>query len=348
MTLIVGALSTRGTWIVVSDRRLTADSQVKDDAANKAAIVTSPDYQFACTFTGLARFDRWDTATFLAHRLSAYVAHHLPLLLVIQFLVDDLRSAWLNGKWLAAAPFNDRLLVVGLFCHEVIKSKDVGARVAAICLSGQEVRLEKNDWVSPGDQLHLGAWQDLQPGKPAIREACVNNMMPEAVQVDLVVEHVRQAAERSEARVDQAVKKGSMKPGSRSTIGDEFTSISLSIDGASAFAVHSPRDTRGFSPTVIDPFGICEDMRAFSHVRPVWIAPPRFRRNHQCPCGRTAQYRHCHGRRNAPSPAVFHEEYSPKASYEDGRLRFARKQMFMQELTDFFAKTDAARFTQDN
>lgn len=347
MTLIVGTLNTRGTWFVVSDRRLTSDGKIVDDSSNKTFIVTGHDFKLICTFTGLARVDGWETSTFLANRLTKYAARGANLEHLIHCLAEDLQQAWITGRWLQRAGLEHRQLAIGLFCYRILAQGGINTQVAAVTAEKQTVSLGLNAEMLPGAQLKLGAWSELQSSAGAMRAACTNERMPDAVQLDFIVEHVRQAAERSEARVDQAVRNGSIKPGSRSTIGDEFTSISLSIDGASGFAVHTLRDTRGFSPTIIDPFGIREDMRAFSHVRPIWIAPPRFRRNYPCPCGRAAQYRHCHGRKGAPRPPVFHDEYSAKAAYEEGRFRFARKQMFMKELTAFFAEADAARFSRD-
>jgi hypothetical protein len=68
MTFIL-SLGNREQFIQVSDRRLSWNGRLKDDESNKAGILLCKDARHIFGFTGLAKYNKFDTRSWLLNAL---------------------------------------------------------------------------------------------------------------------------------------------------------------------------------------------------------------------------------------------------------------------------------------
>jgi hypothetical protein len=309
VTLILGMMNRRQV-VLVSDRRLSVDGQMREDESNKAAIFTCADGRLAIAFTGLAKFGGFVTNRWMLEAFSEAVEPEYRAIQTIQRVAE---LATLRFRALKTPRHTDKRLTI--VCGGYTYEEPDKPRGLLAFISNFE-RLEGGATKAPNDEfmadvrvatlaesnpmfcVAAGIDQAISDGAWASLRSLLIEGRPRQAIVGKAVEVIRTAAE---------------SPRAQGAIGKQCTSIVLPGDLAESERVefHSAHrseiiygvshvDARGpgrANVAIADP-----ERGMIADGKPMILAGPKLGRNQRCWCGsrhsdgRPKKYKQCHGR----------------------------------------------------
>lgn len=306
MTLIVAA-GCREYAVLVADRRLSFNGQVRDDESNKLFVLRSNGLRLAVAYTGVAQLGSFRTSEWLPERLREAMqpAGILNLDHFCDRATEDfahMRSArpadlflFLGIVGFVAAPeTNERQLTRVLIGNALLSEGDDGPRLGRFGWSG-------GVYPSGSPETFALVGGAIDRGYEPLRmelETFLAEGRPSKAVVAKSVDLIRGAAQ-SDPRV-----------------GGQCSSIVLHSSGEMVYEYHTSVPTKTIhSPAVITPKSIFLGVKIERQGDGV-TSVPRVATRAPCPCGSGSRYGRCHG---AP-PA---RGIKPKFEFsEDGGIRF--------------------------
>ena len=302
VTLIVGTMCEKYA-IQVSDRRLSSKGLVVNDESDKSTILICENARFIVGFTGLARFGKFDTHSWLLETLRDAGPTEFTALELTQRFTARATAYFSESTLLQKVPARDRRVTImfnGFISHP-------GAVMPAALLVTNYQEWGKGDaseawpefrntyfglkenWEPPLTWVQrIGARQAFREDHSAVKQLLYQGRPPEAV-VDKTIELIREASDRREAA---------------GGIGKQLSSVVLPADMSKPPLVgyHSavPSHAVYFPSLVVTTRlkqAIVRDAQfraADPLTRPIVV--PKGPRNQPCPCGSGKKYKSCHGR----------------------------------------------------
>jgi hypothetical protein len=307
MTLIL-SLCNRDQVILVSDRRLTWNTQLVDDETNKAGVLLCRNARLAFGFTGLARYDQFDTRLWLLDALFKSGPPDYSAQAIIERIRDRASQTFSEDPALRNVPPRHKRLSImfsGYLTHH--EPPLIGYAIVTNYQNFESMRDDTEAWDrfnatfwgerQPLDDAiasvqRIGSWRAMTPNDIAQLRALLESRKPEQAIAGKAVELVREMADRPAAQgtigkqisviyipsnLSEPVKSGYY---SKITSYEDYMAdliVALGDEHSTAF--------RDFKTSKLDKSGI-----------PTAIVIPKVRGNQPCPCGGGKKYKFCHGR----------------------------------------------------
>lgn len=286
MTLIVAA-GCHDYVVLIVERRLTSQGEIRDDEFNKLILMRSPGLRLAVSYTGLAEVGPFKTAEWLPERLrdamTAEGALHLDRF--CQMATADfakIRAAraedlflWLGVVGFVAAPETNEPQLTQVLIGNAVRMKD-----------DPRLRPGPFNWTGgtyPGDSTVtfalIGGAVDpaYEPRRAALERMLVEGKPSKAV-VAKGVELVRAAAERDHR------------------VGAQCSSVVIHRSGHVVYDYHTAYPVKTvYSPAIVTPQKVFLGAKIVRMSDGV-AAVPRVANGAPCPCGSARRYGRCHGR----------------------------------------------------
>lgn len=303
MTLII-AMANREQAILVSDRRLTANSRLVDDDSNKAAGIILADARLGAAFTGLAQAPGFTTNRWLCKVLTELAApeHRMEPLLERFAARAERDFSGITGNW-------DKRLTVGFvgYSYDCDPPRPWLWRV-----SNFEGGPDDQAGSQAGTQFTTLYWRGRHPppDRVCLLRAFGGTNAISSGDMD-ALHHLLHALKPARALVGKAVEviqAASRSPKARGTIGTRITSVVVPSNPA------RPGYTEYHTDQVLHQSGGVVFIEARGGVHGSWFlevdsvgtldasgnpaisAVPKVGRNQPCPCGSGEKYKRCHGK----------------------------------------------------
>lgn len=307
MTFIL-TVGNREQFIQVSDRRLSWDGKPLPDESNKAGILLCRDARHIFAFTGLAKFESFDTRRWLLNALYECCPPDYRGDSIVERLKERATTDFSTLPALKGLEQRRKRLSI-MFSGYNYQSNPPLSTIRILTnyqnfVTGKDSdeawnHFEMNYWteVRPLDHEFgfiqwIGKWTVTKPGDVESLRKLAQNLRPFQAIADKAVALVREFADR---------------PKSGAAIGKQLSVVVLHRDRTehvlsryySTVAGHKmyvPDEIVGFSDT--ERWGVAD--------REVWIdgktgpevwALPKVHKNAPCPCKSGEKYKNCHGRR---------------------------------------------------
>lgn len=296
MTLIV-AVANADQIIQVSDRRLTCNTRLVDEAANKAGHAICDDASFLYSFTGLAK-----------------AANHLTS----RWLPEALHDAARKGHC-----FHE---IAVAFAEEATQYFQATPGIRGLPAVSQRLTVMFTGYRSDGHIVSalISNFQDFTnfinyPAANRVFSSYVESSIVPAAENPTVIQVVgqfgaftrgdesqlrlmlaqRAPAEGIRQKAIAIVQDLSDRPASSGTVGKRLSTARLNRVAPLAPVVGYSSDVVENGMPLIDQVNLCTDAPQFVIAdckinAPSLVVFPRVHRNAPCPCGSSKKYKHCH------------------------------------------------------
>lgn len=297
MTLIL-AVRGQDFLVLASDRRLTANGRLIDDASNKATIVTFPGGQLACGFTGLAAAGRFRTQDMIEAACRDIFKPPFDIDKCLEALRARLEITFdkdQNVRRLRAENRRLALAIVGFVGQNTAEGEFVGGPFYAEISNFDDLgaAADRRGFDLKGGYVptmvgfvgHISALDDVDL---RVLGGLADRAAPIEVVIEKVVDTMRRAAVRSGGTIGTEITSVVLKPGAGPTCRSHFLVPGAVMTPAFVMAWPDGRSTWANGMAIGNSQGTYES-RDPMHL-------PMFERGRPCPCGSGAKYRNCHGR----------------------------------------------------
>jgi hypothetical protein len=304
VTLIL-ALANRDHVIQLSDRRLTSNRILVDDESNKAGTFICNGVRAVYGFTGLVRYDGFETSFWLNNALyeCALPDFHFPNMM--QRLQERANRDFANiPQLLALAPADREVSVLfsGFLDHEapprafffVMSNAERHRAMVAppkdgfVFITSREKRPYDAEFTLV---QRVGNWLPMTTKDEDVLRAMLAEHRPAHAIVGKAVEVIQDIADR---------------PSASGTIGKQISSIVLPRKPGSPVTTQFHSNTISFQSYMPDTvFALGPGRHSATYGAAITaiaqpgrraIAVPKVGANQRCPCGSGKKYKNCHGR----------------------------------------------------
>lgn len=239
MTLIIAHFR-KGEWLMVADRRLTGDGEIRDEASNKATFIQGLGGRFATVYTGLATVGSWDTQWFLESAVQKLVNESFENgTIQLSALISQAFSRHPDIVKTADRLIESTVLLLGYSNSGEPRSGKIYIRRDNGSIQAEPVTNITRD----GYVTVIGASQWVaQERREMIRSLPVD--MPNDEVLKRMVDELRTAAKLAEAVAGAS--------GSHGTIGMDVSTMAIPINGTVRSSAYSFSGPKIFGPTVVD------------------------------------------------------------------------------------------------
>lgn len=280
MTLIV-AMANDSIAVLVADRRVTQGLNVLDEEFNKVTILVCEDARLSVAFTGLAKYNGFNTSEWIVNTLHE-ICERTP---DIHSILWELESR--AGATFSAFAAEDRRLTI-ILCGFVYSTGTSEPRIYIV--SNFEHGTHNPDIFTTRSVGAVGQTLVETVGHisplPSLTTERLHNLLdvaPPAALVRYAVRHLQNAAKHAKAL---------------NRIGERCTAaiIHSVIDTAITTTYHTPRNANyAYGPNII--FAQSMKILGSEIMANSILAGPEIRKRDRCWCGSGEQFKHCHMRK---------------------------------------------------
>ncbi len=288
MTLILAALAPE--YVVVgADRRLSDNGQSVEEESTKLTVLVTPDARTVIAYTGIARAGDFDTEHWILDTLSR-VSSATPDL---HSILEGLRSgAGMAVRQLAGtSPPDIRLtLLVAGFIYQRAAAEPLAWKITNWEHTGSGALTEEFQIISyapsPHDNMLLisaGNTSAVEGSDTQVLEALLRRGIP-AIGV--------------EGKIHDIIRKASLSPLSRNTVGPQCNACIVSRDtalriAATYYSEHVTRNVYSVNTVLHDMITSGALLQVGGSMPPAVV--PKRGPNEPCSCGSEVKYQRCHG-----------------------------------------------------
>lgn len=296
MTLVV-AVANADQIIQVSDRRLTYNTRLVDDAANKAGHAICDDASFLYSFTGLARATKHSTSHWLPEALYAAAQKGHCFHEIVEAFAEVATRHFQSTSDIRGLPAASRRLTVMFTGY-----RNDGHVVSALITNFQYLANFTNNSTANGV---FTSYTDASV-VPAVENPTIIQVVGQSgaftredeSQLRLMLE-ARAPAEAIRQKAIAIVQDVSDRPACSGTVGKRLSTARLNRVDPLAPVVGYSSDVVESGMPLIDQVNLCTGAPKFVIAdcqinAPSPVVFPRVHRNAPCPCGSGKKYRHCH------------------------------------------------------
>jgi hypothetical protein len=314
MTFIL-ALGNREQFIQISDRRLSWDGKLVDDESNKAGILLCKDARHIFGFTGLAKYEKFNTRQWLLNALYECCPPDYKINRIMPRLMERATRDFQNLPVLKSLEPRRKRLSIMFSGYNYYVDPPMGA--LGILTNYQNFQTGKDDHEA-WDHFEMNCWSEIRPLEHEFTIVQrVGNWTAMTGEDEIALRELLKKLKPHQAIADKAVtlvRKMADRPKAKGTIGKELSVVVLQRDVSQHVLSRYYATTVGpkmFAPDEI--VGISDTRRHAHADREIWIESaagpepwviPKVKGNSPCPCKKSGKrYKDCCGRQHSPRQA---------------------------------------------
>lgn len=302
MTLIMTLVNSEQV-IQISDRRLTVNGILDDDESNKAGLLICRDARFAFGFTGLARFNNFQTRDWLLEAIYNSCSPDYIIGKTLERIRDYASMEFNNNPTLKCLSPRDRILNIMFSGYLTAFQPPLWAY--AILTNDLRYRTEKHYNIS-NNQFIVRCWKEIRPSPEKVPTLVQRVGAYTAVNTkdEDVLRQLLFDLKPSHAIIGKAVdliREIADRPAARGTIGKQLSIITIPRDTnklpETGYQSNEIKFESFYPDTVV---ALCDESRYMAKEPSICsdepFVFPKVRRNQLCPCGSGKKYKRCHGK----------------------------------------------------